>query len=275
LIFTDIEDSIEEIKRFYLAGGNSIVDLTSDSIGRDPEALRVISRSTGINIIMGSGRYIESSLNESDKNLKPGEIAKQIIKEFENGVRDTGIKPGIIGEVGISEGISNKVEVNSLRAAAKAQNHIGCGLSIHPPIWEKQGGIILDILMEENADIKKVVLCHCDPTLDDYEYHDSMAKKGCFIEFDMFGLEIMTFEGIFLPSDGERIRAVKKQIDLGNIDNILISGDLCFKIVFSKWGGWGYGHILNHIVPRMKKIGITEEEINKIIVDNPRRLLSF
>jgi len=85
----------------------------------------------------------------------------------------------------------------------------------------------------------------------------------------------MTFEGDFLPSDGDRIKAIKEQIRRGNIDRILVSHDICFKILLTKWGGFGYAHIIKNIVPRMQKAGISDEDINKITVENPKRFLSF
>ncbi|MHB1335356.1 MAG: phosphotriesterase family protein [Candidatus Humimicrobiaceae bacterium] len=275
LVLTDINNSIEELRDFYGHGGSSLVDMTTDVIGRDPEALKYISRMTNVNIIMGAGRYIENSLSEKDKKKNSKEIALDIINDFDNGVRDTKIKPGVIGEIGIGENLENVFEINGLRGAGIAQSKLGCALNIHPPIWGTYGIEILDILEEEKANIEKVVLSHCDPTLSNWQYHDSLAKRGAYIEYDQFGMEIMTFEGIFLPSDGERINAIKKQIELGNEDKILISGDYCFKVCFRNWGGWGYSHIIKHIVPRMKSAGITEEQINKIIVENPKKLLSF
>jgi phosphotriesterase-related protein len=273
LILDDIKVSIEEVKDFVGYGGQSIVDLTNTN-GRDPQALHYISKITGANIIMGSGRYIENSLSEEQKKMRPEEIAKEIVEEFDNGADGTGIKPGVIGESAISN-VNNRVEINGLIGAAKAQKKIGCGLNVHPPIWETQGNKILDILEKQKVDLNKVALCHCDPTLDNWKYHDSLAKRGAYIHYDQFGMELMTNEGIFLPSDGERITAVKKQIELGNLNRILISGDLAFKIVFKKWGGWGYTHILNHIIPRMKQAGITTDQIHTITVENPKRLLEF
>ena len=146
---------------------------------------------------------------------------------------------------------------------------------IHCPIFGKDGHKILDILEESGTNLNKVVLSHCDPTINDLEYHDSLAKRGAYIEYDEFGMELMCAEEKFLPSDGDRIKAVLEQIKRGNIEHILISQDTCFKICFTKWGGWGYAHILKHIVPRMKKAGITVEQIHKIISENPKRLLSF
>jgi len=270
----NIKIAIQEVMEFKKYGGSSIVDLTVDEIGRDPRALYEISKVTGLNIIMGTGHYIQNSLSPEFRKKSIEQISKEIVDEFEKGVQDTGIKPGIIGEVAVSS-IKNELEIKSLRAAARAQREIGCAINIHPPVFIKEGHDILNILEEEKVDLERVVLSHCDPTLYDLDYHDSLAKRGAFIEYDQFGSEIMDHPGIFLPSDGERIRAIKELIKRGNVKNILISQDVCFKIHLTKWGGWGYGHILKHIISRFKQEGITEKQINTIMVENPMRLLGF
>ena len=285
LLLDDVNNSIENIKEFIGYGGKSIIDLTLHDIGRDPDAIRYISIMTGANIIMGSGRFVEKSIPDDRKKSTVEDIAKEILSDFNNGVGENKIKPGIIGEIGISN-INSEIEINSLRGAAMALKKIGCGLNVHVPFFEKLNHKILDILEEEKVDLNKVVLSHCDATCDDWEYHDSLAKRGATLEYDEFGTESYTDyrcflpgaksdKAVFLPYDGERINAIKKQIELGNIDKIVISGDMCFKILYTKWGGPGYSHILKNIFPRMKNSGITDEQIFIMTVENPKKLLQY
>lgn len=270
----DINVYIEEAKKFKDLGGNTIVDLTSIDLGRRPIDLVTISEKTGLNIIMGSGYFTEDVMTEDFRNTTELEITKEIIREFGKGVKDTRIKPGIIGEVSYWDK-NNPQVLKNIRASAKAQREIGCALNFHQPLWEPRGHEILDLAEKEGANLEKVVLSHCDPTWEKYDYHNSIAKRGVFIEYDLFGSEFMSDEGFFLPSDGDRIKGVKEQVNRGNIDHILISHDFCSKIEYTRWGGWGLGHILKHIVPRFKYAGLTEHEINIMLVENPKRLLSF
>ena len=273
LLQTDVNVAIDEIRKFKVAGGGTIFDMScSPNIGRDPEALYKISTYTGVNIVMGSGKYVIASWSKDDLKKTEKQITQDIINDFNIGVSDMNIKSGIIGEVGVSD-ISNATEQMNLRASAAAQKELKCGMIIHCPIWEKDDNKILDILEKSGADISRVGLSHCDPTLDDVEYHDSLAKRGAYIEYDQFGMELMTYEGKFLPSDGQRIEAVLKQIERGNIDRILFAHDICFKITLTKWGGWGYAHILKHIRPRLLQAGLSNDQINKIMIENPRRLI--
>lgn len=112
----------------------------------------------------------------------------------------------------------------------------------------------------------KVVICHCDPTLDQPAYHDAMARRGACLEYDQFGLEIMALEGRFLPSDTERIRAVKRQIANGHLEKILLSQDICFKICLVRYGGYGYGHSLRNIIPLMRNEGISDNDLDAMLI---------
>ena len=270
----DVEVAIQEARLFRLAGGGTICDVSSAGLGRDPRALYRIAVETGLHVIMGSALYVASSWSEEEKKRTPQDIQKVLVGEFLNGLGPMHVKPGILGEVGISN-IKNPLEVKSLQGSALAQKQIGCPILIHTPIWEKEGNAILDVLVGSGADPRKVALSHLDPTMADYDYADSLAKRGSYIVYDQFGMYLMSTEGIFIPSDTERISTLKEQIRRGNLEHILISQDVCFKIMLTKWGGHGYAHILENIVPRLEREGITAEQIHTILVENPKRFLSW
>jgi len=274
-ILDDMDNAINDVKAFIGFGGKSIVDVTaSESMGRDSGALRYVSSITGANIIMSSGRYSELSMTTEMKKMSVDDVKNVILDEFINGVGLTGIKPGVI-KVACND-LSNEVEVTSLRAGARAQKEIGCAMYIHPVIWNFKDNELLDIVEQEGGDPHRIIFAHQDFTGQDPEYHSSIAKRGAYIEFDTFGCECACdpFDpNLFFRSDGQKIEYIQKQIALGNIDHILMSGDMCLKVFLSKWGGWGYSHIPKHILPRMRGIGITEEQILRITVENPKRVL--
>lgn len=276
LVFDDVEERISEIGGFVKYGGNSIVDVTpTNKMGRNPIQLRYASRAAGANVVMSSGLYAAASCTEEQKSWNADEVAGFIEGEFADGVGDTGIKPGVI-KIAINY-MDNEIEVEHLRGAGKAQSRIGAALYVHPVIWEKRDLEILDILESEGVDPRKVVFCHQDFTGQFPEYHDAVVKRGAYIEIDTFGCESVAKwdEDVWFLSDQQKIDIVKKQIEMGNVGNLLISGDLCLKIFFKRYGGWGYEHIPKHIVPRMRKNGISNESIHQITVENPKRLLSF
>ena len=276
LVINDLEDRIFEVKNYKNYGGDSIVDVSpTNRIGRNPQHFRYISKEIGVNIIMSSGLYAAASCTEEEKKWKKEDVAKHIEGEFLNGVGDTGIKPGVI-KIAINY-MDNEIEMEHLRGAGLAQKKIGAALYVHPVIWEKYDLDILDILEEEGADPKRVIFCHQDFTGEFPDYHDAVAKRGAYVEIDTFGCESVAKwdEDVWFLSDQQKIDIVKKQIEMGNVKNILISGDLCLKIFFKRFGGWGYEHIPKHIVPRLRKNGVSSEDINQITIENPKEALSF
>lgn len=271
---TDIELAIREARRFKVAGGGTLCDVSSAGLGRDPKALRRISLETGLHIVMGSALYVAGSWTEEEKKMSPADIKRLLVGEFVDGVGPLHIKPGILGEVGISD-VNNPLEVKSLQGSGMTQKEIGCPVLIHTPIWEKEGNKILDILVEAGADPNKVALSHLDPTMADYDYADSLAQRGAYIVYDQFGMHLMSTEGYFLPSDNDRIETVVEQIRRGHLERILISHDVAFKICLTEYGGHGYAHILENIVARFLQVGLSREQVDTILIENPKRFLGW
>ncbi|NQF45355.1 hypothetical protein HN009_08585 [Escherichia coli] len=193
-----IEDVIFEINNFISLGGRTIVDATgSESIGRDAQALREVALKTGLNIVASSGPYLEKF--ESQRIHKTvDELATTIDKELNQGIGDTDIRAGMIGEIGVSPTFT-EAEHNSLRAASLAQiNNPHVAMNIHMPGWLRRGDEVLDIVLGEmGVSPNKVSLAHSDPSGKDVAYQRKMLDKGVWLEFDMIGLDI-TFpkEGI-------------------------------------------------------------------------------
>jgi phosphotriesterase-related protein len=270
----DAAVSIGEVKKFRDAGGGTLCDVTPESLGRDPIVQYRIARATGVDIIMSTAFYVESSWDDSEKNMSLEEMKRKIINEFEHGVGPKGIKPGILGEIGISD-MKNPFELRSLTASGMVQQELDCPVMVHTPIWEKEGNKILDVLEEAGGNVRKITLSHLDPTMDDLDYADSLAMRGAFIEYDLFDTHIMSFEGEFLPCDNERIEVIMEQIHRGNLEHILLSHDICMKIKLTRWGGHGYAHILENIVPRFIQKGLSREQIDILLIENPKRFLSW
>ncbi len=267
-----------ELIRFKNAGGSTIVELTNTGFGRNPLALRRIAESTGVNIIMGSGYYTGKSHPAALAARTEEEIADEIVSDIMRGVGDTGVCAGIIGEIGCSYPLMD-TERKVLRAAARAQRCTGAPLNIHPGFPYRESPFeIAGVLAEAGAELSRTVFSHLDGCFIDVKGLAELAKKGCYIEYDLFGRLgriIHPVEFIDIPSEGERIETLKQLIELGYLDRLLISHDICFKMRLYRYGGHGYAHILKYIVPLMRHKGIPEEHIQAILVRNPARLLEF
>jgi len=189
-ILDDEESAQYEVNTFKSWGGKTIVDVTPYAgMGRDPEALRKISALTGVNIVMSAGRYSEPSMVDEERGMGIDEVEEIILNEFENGAGNTGIKPGLLKVGFMGDLMRDKSEMISLRAAARAQKKIGCALNVHSNVWEPQALQFLDIIEEEGGNPQRVIFSHMDFTGEDAAYHDSLAKRGAYIEFDTFGCE--------------------------------------------------------------------------------------
>ena len=271
--------AIEETLLFKQAGGQTIVDATSIGIGRDPRGLAAIARATGLNIIMGSSYYVEET-HPADHRLgekAEAELAEDIAHDVLEGADGTGIRAGLIGEVGCSWPLS-EVERKVLRASARAQRMTGAPLMIHPGRDQRAPLEILAVLDKAGADLSRTVMCHIDRTIDRTEILTELANTGCFLEYDLFGFEHSYYSWslpVDMPNDAGRLRWLRWLIDHGCLGRLVISHDICFKDKLVRYGGHGYGHILEHVVPLMRDKGFAEPEIAAILVDNPRRLLAF
>lgn len=263
--------AIAELLHFKAAGGATVIDPTCRGIGRDPLALRRISQATGLNVVMGAGYYLEASHPPTVRPMSVDAIADEIVRDAFDGVDGTGVRIGLIGEIGVS-GDFTAAEEKSLRGASRAQRRTGLPLMVHLPGWFRHGHRVLDMVEQEGADPRRTVLCHMNPSHDDVTYQTSLAERGAFIEYDMIGMDYWyADQGVQCPSDEENARAIRRLIDLGHGDRLLLSQDVFLKMMLTRYGGFGYAYVLRQFVPRLKRHGVSDQAIRTMLVDNPRR----
>jgi len=120
-------------------------------------------------------------------------------------------------------------------------------------------------------------MCHIDRTVSDPARLRAIADTGCYVEYDLFGSEVSYYplSDFDMPSDAERMRQILWLAEQGHVRQILMSQDICYKVRLVRYGGHGYGHILRHIVPRLRKRGFSETNVRMLIVENPARALAF
>ena len=275
---TDEQLAIKEIMLFKMAGGDTICDLTcSSSLGRDPLGLTRIARATGVNIIMGAGQYIASSHPPELADMTEEEIAEGIVRDIMVGVGDTGVRAGIIGEIGCSLPLEDS-ERRVLRACAIAQRRTGAAINIHPSPSDDLALEIIKILDDAGADLGHTVISHVDAWGFSPTTLHTLADAGCYIEYDTFGQpQQPPYFGRLLDfsSPVRRIEDIMQLIADGYLNHILVSHDVCFKSNLVTYGGCGYAHIRRDIVPFMRHKGMSDEQINTLLVANPKRALTF
>jgi phosphotriesterase-related protein len=264
--------AIAELLPLKALGGATVVDPTCRGIGRDPLALKRISEATGLNIVMGAGYYLQGSHPPGVAQMSAAGIADEIVRDALEGVDGTGVRIGLIGEIGVS-GDFTADEEKSLIGAARAQRRTGLPLMVHLPGWFRHGHRVLDIVEAEGGELRHTVLCHMNPSHDDVAYQTRLAGRRAFIEYDMIGMDYWyADQGVQCPSDDENARAIKHLVDLGHGDRVLLSQDVFLKMMLTRYGGFGYAYLLRHFVPRLRRHGVSEEAIRTMLVENPRRV---
>lgn len=270
LMLDDEPLAIEELRKFSLTGGQSVIDPTCQGIGRNPMALKRISQATGLNIIMGAGFYLEASMPEKVSHMSVEDIADEIVLEARTGVESTDIKIGLIGEIGVSSDFTD-LERKSLRAASQAQVRTGLPLMVHLPAWFRVGHEVLDLVEEEGADLNHTILCHMNPSHHDDKYQQELAARGAFIEYDMIGMDYFyADQQVQCPSDEEAAKAIIRLIEAGFASRLLLSHDVFLKMMLSHYGGNGYDYISKHFLPRLMRHGLEQSHIARLMTTNPR-----
>ncbi|XP_076088572.1 N-acetyltaurine hydrolase-like [Mytilus galloprovincialis] len=270
------EAVIEELKFFKKYGGGTMVDNTNLGISRDVNFLKLASEKTGVNIVAGTGYYVESSRPETVK-LTVEEMATHMKRELQDGCDGSSIKCGVIGEVGCSWPLLPS-EKRALQAAAQVNVDIGCPVIIHPGRDDKAPQEIVRVYQEAGGKVDKLIMSHLDRTFLSEDKLVEFAALGCYCEFDLFGIELTHYqqkESVDMPGDAIRIKSIKSLINSGYEDKITISQDIHTKHRMMKYGGHGFSHILLNIIPKMLKRGISQEQIDKITKVNPQKWLAY
>jgi phosphotriesterase-related protein len=260
--------------------------MSNHGLGRDPEALARIACGTGLNIIMGSGFYLEPLWPEG---LTEDGMVESVVRDIEEGADGTGIRSGLIGEIGMERFGPDKPMtpgyLMALRATAQAQRQTGAPVNVHPGHSPDSPLEIVQYLANNGADVTRVAISHIDRTVFQHEMRVELAGTGCYLEYDMFSFEgwhqtrhVLSEDNplhVEVPNDAGRVAEIVQLVDAGFIDQILISHDHCSKHRLFSWGGPGYAHILENIVPLLLDRGLTQRQVQTIIVDNPKRFLQF
>ena len=272
----DLDTTIREVRKYSEVGGGAIVDATTTGIGRKPDALAQISLESGVHIIMGAGFYVEAVHPEDMDERSVEDLAREIIGDIVEGVEGSGVRAGIIGEIGCTWPLASN-ERKSLSAAAIAQSETGAAILVHPGRHPDAPLEILELLASGGADICRVIMGHLDRTVFEFDALQSIAASGCYLEWDLFGNEgsYYPLAEIDMPSDAQRLDFIKRVADVGYSDRIVVGQDIATKHRLVTYGGHGYGHILENIVPRMRRKGFSEDVIRAITVGNPARVLAF
>lgn len=267
----------DEALLFKHAGGQTFVDPTNRGLARDPLALARVARATGLNIIMGSGYYVDAAHPPGMDRRTVDDVARELVADLTVGVDGTGVRAGFIGEIGTTWPWTDN-EKKVVRAAVAAQRETGAALMIHPGRHERLPLAIVDFIRKEGADLERTIMCHIERTIADRGVLLELAATGVRLEYDLFGLETSYYPynpAFDMPNDGERMRQILFLIERGHLAQLLMSHDIAYKHCLTRWGGFGYHHLLVNVIPRLRARGADDRTVQTLLVDNPRRAFTY
>jgi phosphotriesterase-related protein len=277
---TFIARAVDKLKAVRDTGVETIVDVTTADIGRDIRLIEEVSRKSGMQIVACTGHWLMPSLSMAARTVE--ELTDFFVLEIERGLEGTDIKPGIIKVATDREGVTPFLE-KALRAAARASKATGIPVTTHSYAVGRGGEKQADIFREEGLDPARACLGHSDES-DDLDYLTGLAKRGHTVGMDHFTSatrDPSTAPAGFI-SWQRRAETVKKLVDAGFAERIFLSNDWYFGISIAGTGAMqtlegmnpdGMLFITRKVIPYLKQLGVPDQVIRTITVENPGRFL--
>jgi phosphotriesterase-related protein len=267
-----IEDGVTALKEAYDEGVRTIIDMTTFDLGRDIQLLEEVSRRSGVNIILTSGAH--QTVPRVFWTVSPDDIAPLYVREVQEGIDGTSIKAAVIKSASDRGGITDREMVN-LRAVARAQKTSGARISTHTWSPDRVGEQQIAVLEEEGVDLNRVYIGHSNDDTD-LDYLLGMLRKGVWVGLDRFpgGRVAGT------PQWQQRTEMVKRLIDAGFGHRIMLGHDHSIpraqptqqlRDERRNYNPDGYLFITRKVLPYLSELGVSDGDINQIMVDNPRR----
>lgn len=271
---TDVGAAVEELAPFVAAGGGTIVEMTPPSLGRNVTAVREIGERAGVHVVQGTGQYLGATHEPWVAEADEPAIAARLIADAADGIDGTGIRAGVYGEIGTSNPVTPP-ERRVLRALAAAARETGLTISIHLHPWGHEGPVVLDELVGAGMDPERVVLGHLNTAIDRPGELQALADRGAVLGFDLFGFDhSLLGPGRWPTSDRDVAEAILDLLRAGHRDRIVLGQDVGVRTRYRRWGGWGYAHLLEHVVPLLVDLGAAGDDIAAMLVRTPARLLA-
>ena len=270
--------AVSKLRELKAHGIDTLVDLTVVGLGRYiPRIAAIAAEVPEINVVAATGVYTYNEVPMYFHFRGPGTIlggpepmVDLFVREIEEGIGETGVRAGILKCASDRPGITPGVE-RVLRAVARAHRSTGVPITTHTPTPPEPWGLEQQrIFKEEGVDLARVVIGHSGGTVNT-DYHLELIENGSYLGFDHFGLPGITLE--------ERVDAVARLCARGYADRIVLSHDaMCFvdwfpRSVMDASQHWRWTYISEEVLPALRARGINDEDVRRMLVDNPRRIL--
>ena len=257
-------------------GVTTVVEPSAMFLSRDAAFSKRVADESGLQILLATGVYTYDHLPQPLINRTEDQIAGIFVHEIENGIQGTGIKPAFIKCAADQPGVTPNVE-KIHRAAARASMQTGRPIMAHSRPASETGIDQMRIFTEEGVDPGKVQIAHTGDT-DNLEYIEALLDTGCWIGLDRYGLDI------FLPTE-RRIATTLALLEKGHVERMFLSQDFCSTLDWftpevaeilraSEVPNWSMTFLFEQVIPTLRDGGMTDEQLNQMMVENPKRWLS-
>ncbi|WP_297081415.1 phosphotriesterase [uncultured Demequina sp.] len=274
-----VDSAVETMHRLHERGVRTVVDLTVPGIGRNASLVARVAAASPVRIVAATGWYSVGDLPPAVRMHGPGTLVggtdplvELMVRDLEQGIAGTEVRAGVIKVASDLGGITPDVR-RVFAAAAHAHRRTGAAIMTHSHAGSRGGIAQLELLDELEVAPDRVVVGHAGDSTD-LDYLLTLAARGAYLGFDRFGMEHV------LPDDA-RIRMLLAVLDAGLVEQVVLSHDAA---VFSRvtppaWRTvhaplWHMEHLFETVLPRFTAAGVSDREIETMLVDTPRRLLS-
>jgi len=257
-----------KLSELHRRGIRSLVDLTTVDLGRDIDLIAAVARRSPVHIIVATGVWWMPQRYFGAHGVDA--VAELFVRDITQGIANSGVKAAIIKCATDTAGVTPVID-NVLRASARAQKATGVPISTHTWAAGRTGEMQQAIFAQEGVDLSRVIIGHSGDS-EDLGYLRGMMERGSTIGMDRFGLEN------FLPT-AKRVEVVARLCAEGYAGQMVLSHDAnCWNDMLSEEGKrktrplWHYNHISDDILPALRKAGVSEDQIDQMLVRNPRAI---
>jgi phosphotriesterase-related protein len=270
-----VADAVAKLEGLRAAGYRTIVDPTAVGLGRDLPRIRRINEQVDLHIVVCTGVYAFMELPQFLRYRTLEALAELFVHELTEGIDDTGVKAAFIKCAVEEDGLVGDVP-RILAAVAAAAIETGAPVMVHTNGAAQSGLVALETLTSEGVPTEKLVIAHVGDS-NDLDYIRRLASSGAFLGWDRFNIEH------FNP-DAKRIETVCAALAQGSVDldQLHFSHDGAtfhdFMVGDPMFAGEeaDYLHLSNVILPQLRerRVSVSDADIDRIMVDNPRRWLA-
>ncbi|MGB6455528.1 MAG: phosphotriesterase-related protein [Streptosporangiaceae bacterium] len=268
-----VDDAIVKLSALADRGCSAIVDPTVIGLGRDINRIKRVADGTELNIIVATGIYTYNDvpfyfIYRLPRAGRADPMTTLFVRDITSGIADSGVKAAFlkcaVDEPGLTPGVERV-----LRAVCRAHAETGAPITVHTHPHSGTGRDVVRVLRAEGADLTKVVLGHSGDTTD-LDYLTELADAGCLLGMDRFGLDATPFE--------DRVSTVASLCERGYAESMVLSHDAACYIDWFRPGSvqrfapsWNYLHMFDDVLPALRARGVTDNQIDTMLVANPQR----